>query len=181
MRIRTAMRRLREMERDVITVDSIEGLCEFVLRRAPGDGNCMWHAIALSENHGYGRYVNLFNVHHRRVRHLRKLTVDELITDDGDFKDQYMPFWAGGDNMAGTNDSKTYLKRLASGNVFGGHMELVAMSKILKREIFVLDITDAIRIYRYKPDEIQNSCMLLVRYRCHFDALVTRIQSLHCD
>jgi len=173
----------------VHTVQSADVYLKYDVWPVPADGQCLWTALALS-------FVLLQN--DNDVSSLEELDAEELLrlgksirrsawselrdADGGTLKDSYAPFFAAGEE--GTNLAQTsaeYLDALRAGHVFGGPLELQALTQRIRHPVLVFNILPLqggkqeamITAYKAEREESRTLApLLLLRRDYHYDVLV---------
>ena len=160
-------------------------LRKLALWRVRGDGRCLWYAIVAADALSRGCDTDELRVQDQRgevVRAARKLrhSVCRELRDaeTGGLKADYAPFWASGEE--GTNAARSeeeYLRGLAAGHVYGGHLELHLAAKILGRVVVVIDLpsdtTDSwARLCAHRRPDVDPDAapLMLLRSNLHYDA-----------
>lgn len=168
----------------VVTV-ALKNLRNLAVWRVCGDGRCLWYSMVVADVLSRGWSAKEVHAHDGRgdvVRAARKLRLrvcDHLRDPDTrGLKSEYAPFWACGEE--GTTIARSeeeYLRGLASGQVYGGHLELHAAAEIFGRIIIVIDLPPSaddpwVRVCAHRRSDVDpdSSPLLLLRSQLHYDA-----------
>jgi hypothetical protein len=108
----------------------------FKIRDVPGDGNCLFHSVALSIN--------------SNATELRKAVVDWMLVPDQMLHGEKVSEWI---QWNGNQNLQQYTQTMSRNGTWGGGIELAVLASILQKPILVYaKDTEAKRIAEFLPD-----------------------------
>ena len=161
------------------------------------DGRCLWYSLVAASALGRGMEAEDLEAADvkgdivQEARLLRKRVCRELEDESsGDIRDRYAPFWAAGEEgTEGANTGREYLQRLSKGIVFGGALELHALTQIAPCCIVVLNLPGGrtsssldrmyVSAHRSPDTPLITTPVMVLRHALHYDAAFFRAPRAH--
>jgi hypothetical protein len=173
------------MRRDVSNCCEDVGLAivddTFCTVRIPKDGVCLFKSVCFSLLAKLGSEYAFINMHDDRLStmavNLRHKVCEEISDGDLKLKEEYHSFiYEDEEGLFGATVDN-YVTNLFAGEVFGGHLELITCSKLLKVCIIVMQQD----VDRFVCTPIGTeffrsigSCIFIILRKLHYNSLVFR-------
>ena len=158
-----------------------------------GDGLCLWYSIVISGllqqgccNSELDKYDKQGKLYRAADRLRSRICIELKANKGGGLKPRYSSFWAPGEEGAEFAKSEShYLDLLSTGKVYGGALEIHALTNILTCAIVLLDekndgfvYVKVIKSDGWKPDQ---KVFCLLRRGLHYDAIHINLDHISLD